>query len=97
MSLEDQVRTHEEWLHSIDSNLDRLAAGLAAVDQRLEATNQALAVVAQNQANFSAIQVRQERQVQELRDQMKELAVQHQKLEQAFEQYLRSRTNGRQN
>ena len=65
MALEDQVRTHEEWLHSIDSNLDRLAAGLAAVDQRLEATNQtleatnqALAVVAQNQANFSAIQVR---------------------------------------
>jgi hypothetical protein len=41
--------------------------------------------------------VRQERQIQELRDQMKELAAQHQKLEQAFEQYLRSRTNGRQN
>ena len=65
MSLEDQVRTHEEWLRSIDSNLDRLAAGLVAIDQKLEVTNDALAVVAQNQASFSAALASLTRQQQE--------------------------------
>jgi hypothetical protein len=52
MSLEDQVRTHEEWQRSIDGHLDRLAAGLVAIDQKLKVTYDALAVVARNLASL---------------------------------------------
>jgi hypothetical protein len=52
VSLEDQVRTHEEWQRSIDGHLDRLAAGLVAIDQKLKVTYDALAVVARNLASL---------------------------------------------
>ena len=125
MSLEEQVRLHGEWLRSIDSNLDRAAASLAAsyqrhdaIDKQLEATNEALAVVAQNQSSFAAAQASQARRMDQLTERVdkmavqqadiaaehkelaalhKELAAQHLRLEQAFEQYMRSRSNGRQN
>jgi hypothetical protein len=52
MSLENQLRTHEECQRSIDGHLDRLAAGLVAIDQKLEVTKEALAAVARNLASL---------------------------------------------
>ena len=68
MTSDEAWKLHEQWLLSIDSNLDRIAAAetevqasLAAVNASLARTNEALAntteavgVVAQNQSSFSA-------------------------------------------
>ena len=96
MSLQEQVRFHEQWLRSIDSNLERHAASLAQ-------TQDALAVVAQNQSNFAAEMtalVREQRKLAEehrkFEAEMKKLAAQHRKLDATLERFIRARGgNGR--
>ena len=94
MSLDEQVRFHEQWLRSIDSNLERHAASLAQ-------TQDALAVVAQNQSNFAAEMtalVREQRKLAEehrkFEAEMKKLAAQHRKLEATLERFIRARGGG---
>ena len=109
MALEDQVRTHEEWLRSIDSNLDRATAALARMTEREEArenrvaaVEDALSVVAQNQANFVASMAaaarradEHDKRIEEHDKWLEQLDARIDRIAALVEQYLRSLTNGR--
>jgi septal ring factor EnvC (AmiA/AmiB activator) len=94
MPLADQVRFHEQWLRSIDSNLERHAASLAK-------TQDALAVVAQNQSNFAAEMTALAREQRKLAEEhrkfeaeMKKVAAQHRRLEATLERFIRASGGG---
>jgi ABC-type transporter Mla subunit MlaD len=106
MTSEEAWERHEQWLLSIDSNLDRIAADLERTDRSLANTNDALAIVAQNQSNFSAALATLTRQAVDHREEfaahVRESAAEHHRLregldrlEQLIEHYIRSQGNGR--
>ena len=87
MSLEEQVRYHEQCIRSIESNLDRVTASQAETSQSLAAVTEALAVVAQNQSAFAAAFASLTRRVDDLAEENRRLAA-------AVERFIRFRGNG---
>ena len=88
MTIEERIELHEQWLHSIESNLSRVVDDLAAVTRNQVTFSDALAVLANNQAGFVA-------GMAHLTARVNDLAEQHRKLEQALEKYFRLHGNGR--
>ncbi len=80
MSLEDQVRFHEQLLHSIDSNLGKVTDDLAEVSSRL---NQLTQVVQTMGDLMITIAERHDQAVARI-----------ERLEELFERWLRSQTDG---
>ena len=98
MTFEEQLADHEQWLRSMESNHNQLAADLAAVTRNLaEVTrNQALftATFAQAMARLTAEQERQAQVRGEFEAGLKALTERVNKLAQTVDRYIRFRGDG---
>ena len=80
MDLEDQVKFHEQLLRSIDSNLGKVTEDLGKVTEDLGKVTGDLAQLTQLVRTRGGMMLR--------------LAERHDRLEELFERWLRSQTNG---
>ena len=89
MTLEERIELHEQWLQAMESNHERFAADLAAIDRRLDQASQIIVSLGQTQAVLFTAMASLNSNLDRLTGEVRELRA-------ILDQYIRFRGDGQQ-